>query len=118
MTGLGSGLAPAQSLLGPLLPPCLPGYVMFNSERVNRISGGVLLYVKDSLQPSFKDTHKIDNVDSVTVQLKTCSRKLLMNLIYRPPSCDAASDINLFDQITEVSNVSECIFLAISICLS
>ncbi len=28
----------------------LPGYVMFNCERVNRSGGGVLLYVKVSLQ--------------------------------------------------------------------
>lgn len=82
---------------------------MFNCERLNRSGGGVLLYVKASLQPSLKETPKIDNVDSVIVQLKTY-RKVLINLIYRPPSCNAFSDKKLFDQITEVSNVSECIF--------
>ncbi len=59
----------------------LPSYVMFNFERVNRTGGGVLLYVKASLQPSLKDTRKIDNIDSVTVQLKTWSRKMLINII-------------------------------------
>ncbi len=32
----------------------VPGYVMFHCERENTSSGGVLLYVKSSLQPSLK----------------------------------------------------------------
>ena len=87
----------------------LPGYTMFNCERVNRAGGGVLLYVKASLQPLMKEMPKLDNVDSVLVQLKIRSKKFLINLIYRPPANNAASDKMIYDQIIETSNAFDCI---------
>ena len=37
----------------------LPGYSLFSCERNNRLGGGVILYVKDSLQISFIEKKKI-----------------------------------------------------------
>ena len=87
----------------------LPGYKMFNCERVNRAGGGVLLYVKASLQPLMKEMPKLDNVDCVTVQLKIRSKNFLINLIYRPPANNAASDKIMYDQIIEISNAFDCV---------
>ena len=87
----------------------LPGYVMFNCERVNRAGGGVLLYVKASLRPLMKEMPKVDNVDSVLVQLKIRSKNFFINLLYRPPANDVASDKVIYDQIIETSNASDCV---------
>ena len=88
---------------------CLPGYKMFNCERVNRAGGGVLLYIKASLHPLMKVMPKLDNVDSLIVRLKIRSKNYLINLIYRPPANNAASDEKMYDQIIEMSNAFDCV---------
>ena len=87
----------------------LPGYTMLSCERINRLGGGVLLYVKASLQPVFINKRKINNVDTVFIQLTTCLRKLVIGLVYRPPAQSIATDKELYDQITDISNSNETI---------
>lgn len=87
----------------------LPGYSMFSCERKNRLGGGVLLYVKASLQPTFLDKKKINNVDTIFLQLTIRSRKIIIGLIYRPPAQSANIDKDLYDQITEICNSSESV---------
>ena len=87
----------------------LHGYKMFNCERANRAGGGVLLYVKASLQPLMKEMPKVDNVDSVTVQLKIRSKVFVINLIYRPPANNTASDKMIYEQIIETSDAFDCV---------
>ncbi|XP_045128934.1 uncharacterized protein LOC123514804 [Portunus trituberculatus] len=82
----------------------LPGYDMFSCERQDRIGGGVLLYVKASLQPTIFKTDKINNIDSVFLHLRVRSKKIVIGLVYRPPAQNISSDKNLQDQITEISN--------------
>ena len=52
---------------------------------------------------------KINNVDTVFVQLIIRSRKIIIGLIYRPPSLSASTDKKLFDLISDTSNTSESI---------
>ena len=87
----------------------LPGYLMFSCERANRTGGGALLYVKAGLHPSILEKEKINNVDSVLLQLKIHSKKFIIGLIYRPPGQNITNDKKLYDQITEISNTSDCI---------
>uniref|UniRef100_A0A0P4VPM3 Reverse transcriptase domain-containing protein n=1 Tax=Scylla olivacea TaxID=85551 RepID=A0A0P4VPM3_SCYOL len=87
----------------------LPGYEMFSSERKDRIGGGVLLYVKASLQPTILKIEKINNIDSVFLHLRVRSKKTAIGLIYRPPVHNVSSDKNLQDQITEISNTFDTV---------
>ena len=87
----------------------LPGYSLFSCERRNRLGGGVLLYVKSSLQETLVDKEKIDNVDAIFLNLTVHARRLTIGIIYRPPSLSATVDKKLFDQIVGISNSSESI---------
>ena len=87
----------------------LPGYTLFSCERNNRLGGGVILYVKDTLQISFIEKKKINSVDTVFLQLNIRSRKIVIGLIYRPPALSASTDKELFDLISDICNTSESI---------
>ena len=88
----------------------LPGYQMFSCERLNRTGGGVLLYVKASLQPTILEKEKIFNVDTIFLRLKIRSKSMIIGLIYRPPGHNTPSDIKLYDQLTELCNTYDSIF--------
>ena len=60
--------------------------------------------MKASFNPTVWQTEKIDNVDVIFLQLKTRSKKIIIELIYRPSAHNNNSDRKLFDQIIEVSN--------------
>ena len=54
-------------------------------------------------------TEKIDNVDVIFLQLKTHSKKIIIELIYRRLAHNNNSDRKLFDQIIEVINSFESV---------
>ena len=87
----------------------LPGYSLFSCERKYRSGGGVLLYVKNSLQATLVEKEKINDVDTIFLNLTVHSRKITIGLIYRPPSLDATTDKKLFDQIDAIANSCESI---------
>ena len=86
----------------------LPSYSIFSCKRQNK-KGGVLFYVKASLNPTVLQTEKIDNIDVIFLQLKTRPKKIIFGLIYRPPAHNNNSDRKLFYQIIEVSNSFESV---------
>ena len=87
----------------------LPGYSLFSCERRNRSGGGVLLYIKTSLQATLIDKEKICNVDTVFLNIIVHGRRLKIGIIYRPPNLSTTADKKLFDQIIEISNSNESI---------
>ena len=84
---------------------------MFSCERKNRTGGGVLLYVKASLQPTVVEKNNINNIDTLFLQLKVRSRKLIVGLVYRPPAQNTVNDAKLLDRITEISNTYDSIII-------
>ncbi|MCP4268390.1 MAG: hypothetical protein GY777_22910, partial [Candidatus Brocadiaceae bacterium] len=80
----------------------IPGYCLFNSERKNKVGGGVLLYVKDNLSPILLSKPTIINVDNLYVQIKNKSHsKLTIGITYRPPAQSSEIDLSIYDQIAE-----------------
>ena len=63
----------------------LPNYTIFSSERINRIGGGVILYVHNTLHPTLVKTQTVSNIDTVFIEVKNKSSKILIGVIYRPP---------------------------------
>ena len=62
--------------------------------------------MKASLNPTVLQITKIDNVDVIYLQLRTCFMKIIVGLIYRPQTHNIKK---LFDQIIEISNSFESV---------
>ena len=63
----------------------LPGFTIFNCERPNKTGGGVILYIRNTLNPISVKTETVNNVDAVYVEIKNKSNKVIIGLIYRSP---------------------------------
>lgn len=87
----------------------LPGYTPFSCERSHRTGGGVLLYVKNNLNPTEINIQHINNIDACYVQIKNKDQKVIIGLIYRPPAQSSNIDEKLYDQIAEISCQGETI---------
>ena len=90
----------------------IPGYTIFEKSRVNRNGGGVLLYIKSYLNPVQISKPLIANVDALYVLLKgNRETKLAIVLMYRPPAQTVQTDHDIYDQISEVSDIHDAIIL-------
>ena len=89
----------------------LPGYSMFSYERENRAGGGVLFFVKASLHPTVIEKEKIISVDKIFLQLIVRSRKIILGLVYRPPAHNPTADRKLYEQLTDISNSFDSVFI-------
>ena len=89
----------------------LPGYTIFSCERENRTGGGVILYVHNNLQPVSMKTESIKNVDTVFIELKSKSSKVVIGVIYGPPGQLSVTDHALSNLISEISCRSESVIM-------
>ena len=90
----------------------IPGYVTFEKSRVNKQGGGVVLYIKDNLNPILLSKPIIPNVDALFILLNNHSgKKLAITLTYRPPAQPVQTDSDLFDQISEISDTHEAVIM-------
>lgn len=90
----------------------IPGYSIFEKSRVNRNGGGILLYIKTSLNPVQISKPPIANVDALYVSLKgNNGTKLAIVLLYRPPAQSVQTDRDIYEQISELSDVHDAIIL-------
>ena len=90
----------------------IPGYTMFDKCRVTQSGGGVLLYIKTSLNPVLLSKPLITNVDALFILLKNkYGMKLALSLVYRPPAQTIQTDNDLYDQIIEVSDAHDAVIM-------
>ena len=89
----------------------LPGYSMFSCERGNRSGGGVLFFVKASLHPTVVEKEKIINLDKIFIQLNVRSKKIILGLVYRPPAHNPIADRKLYEQLTDISDSIDSVFI-------
>ena len=97
----------------------LPGYTVFNKDRSNRLGstnktkgGGVLLYLKESLNAVLLNNDVNEHTESVWVQIKQ-NRNTPINLgiIYRPPGQLTELDKDLFNQIDKYTKSKYAIIM-------
>jgi len=72
-------------------------------DRVNRVGGGVIVYVKDTLRAT---EIKIDNIDGVEITgatVDTGSAKLTFVNVYRPPNTSPETDVLLYGELRKIS---------------
>ena len=48
----------------------LPDYTIFSCERENRVGGGAILYVQNSLHPTLVKTENVNKIDTVFMEIK------------------------------------------------
>ena len=90
----------------------IPGYVTFEKSRVNKNGGGVIFYIKASLNPVLLSKPIIPNVDALFMLLKDNSgKKLAIILTYRPPAQPVQIDCDLYDQISEISDTHDVVIM-------
>ena len=69
----------------------------FRTDRVDRIGGGVVIYVRDCITCKQRADLEIHGVDAVWVELYVKCKKILVGVFYKPPNCT----INYFDLMKE-----------------
>ena len=90
----------------------IPGYTMFDKCRVTKNGGGILLYIKTSLNPVLLSKPLITNVDALFILLKNkYGTKLALSLVYRPPAQTVQTDNDLYEQISEVCDIHDAVIM-------
>ena len=89
----------------------LTGYVMFRRDRIGRRGGGVILYVKESIQADeIKLESEADYNEAVWCKIVSGNSKLTIGLVYRSPNINEADNTKIQNAIKEVSK-GECIIM-------
>src|SRR5215469_8014374 len=79
------------------------GYQLFHRDRINRVGGGVIVYVKDTLRVTEIEIENIDGVEITGVTVDTGSAKLTFVNVYRPPNTSPETDVLLYRELRKVS---------------
>ena len=85
----------------------LPGYKMFKKDRLDKEGGGVLLYVREYLNPV--DCRLETEHELLGVVLTKLEKKLYIYLAYRPPHQSAEKDDNLYSNLSAIIGNKLCI---------
>ena len=87
----------------------LTGYVVFRKDRIGRRGGGVILYVKESIQAyEIKLEREADCDEAVWCKIVSGNSKLTIGLVYQSPNINEEDNTKIKTAIKEVSkgNVS------------
>ena len=85
----------------------LQGYKMFKRDRIGKQGGGVLLYIREYLDPvdcRIETEHEV-----LGVTLNKLEKKLYLYLVYRPPHQCLEKDIDLYRNLSNIIKNKLCI---------
>ena len=89
----------------------LPGYSMFKKDRINKQGGGVMLYVREYLNPL---DCKLDvDHEVLGILLNNLKKKLYIYIVYRPPHQLADKDLDLYNALENNIRNEMCIIIRI-----
>ena len=89
----------------------LTGYVMFRKDRIGRRGGGVILYVKESIQAyEIKLEKEADCDKAVWRKIVSGNSKLTIGFVYRSPNINEDDNTKINNAIKEVTK-GECIIM-------
>ena len=82
----------------------MTGYVMFRRDRIGRRGGGVILYVKESIQAyEIKLEREAFYDETVWCKIVSGNSKLTIGLVYRSPNINEEDNTKIQNAIKEVS---------------
>ena len=80
------------------------GYIMFRKDRIGRRGGGVILYVKESIQAyEIKLEREAYCDEAVWCKIVSGNSKLTIGLVYRSPNINEEDNTKIKNAIKEVS---------------
>ena len=85
----------------------LSGYKMFKKDRIGKKGGGVLMYVKEGLNPI--DCELATEHEMLGIMLKSLKRELYVYLVYRPPHQAIEKDKSLYSYLSTIIKNKLCI---------
>ena len=89
----------------------LTGYIMFRKDRIGRRGGGVILYVKESIQAyEIKLEREADCDEAVWCKIVPGNSKLTIGLVYLTQNINEEDNTKIQNAIKEVSK-GECIIM-------
>ena len=89
----------------------LTGYVMFIRDRIGRRGGGVVLYVKESIQAyEIKLEREASCDEAVWCKIVSGNSQLTIGLVYRTPNIKEEDNTKIQNDIKEVRK-GECIIM-------
>ena len=87
----------------------IQGYRMFKKDRTDKEGGGVLLYVKEHLDPIECNTDS--NHEMMGVCLNKLNKKLHIYIVYRPPHQSSDKDDSLYSSLKTAIRNKLCIVM-------
>ena len=89
----------------------MTGYVMFRKDRLGRRGGGVILYIKESIQAyEIRLEKEAECEEAVWCNIVTGNSTLTVGLIYRSPNISIEENEKMHNAIKEV-NKRDCIIM-------
>ena len=89
----------------------MTGYVMFRKDRLGRGGGGVILYIKESIQAyEIKLEKEAECEEAVWCNIVTGNSTLTVGLVYRSPNISMEENEKIHNAIKEVSK-RDCIIM-------
>ncbi|KAK2182948.1 hypothetical protein NP493_330g01021 [Ridgeia piscesae] len=89
----------------------MTGYVMFRKDRLGRRGGGVILYIKESIQAyEIKLEKEAECEEAVWCNIVTGKSTLTVGLVYRSPNISIEENEKIHNAIKEVSK-RDCIIM-------
>ena len=89
----------------------MTGYVMFRKDRIGRRGGGVILYIKESIQAyEIKLEKEAECEEAVWCNIVTGNSTLTVGLVYRSPNISTDENEKIQNAIKEVSK-RDCIIM-------
>ena len=89
----------------------LTGYVMFRNDRQERMGGGIILYIKESIQAyEIILKSETDCEEAIRCDIVTRNSTLTVGVVYRSPNIEQEEDVKVQKAIRQVSK-GECIIM-------
>ena len=85
----------------------IPGYKIIKKDRSGKKGGGVLLYIKEFLDPI--DCELITEHEMIGVVLKNLKKELYFYLVYRPPHQAVEKDESLYSNLSAATKDKFCV---------
>ena len=89
----------------------LEGYVMFSKDRMGRMGGGVLLYIKETI-PAYEVQEEADCVEAIWCKLVTGHTTVTIGVVYRCPNITKQNNEKIHNAISDVSK-GDCILIGV-----
>ena len=87
----------------------IPGYKLFKKDRLGKEGGGILLYVREFLNPI--DCNIESNHEMLGVSLNNLEKCMYIYLVYRPPHQPQEVDEDLYNKLGGVLHNKLCVIL-------